>query len=85
MNSTGAAHMPKKSTCPIFCVNLGQTAEDSETFTNIWLSSKGLINAQLGFCHFIQGNDHDHVCKLLCIYMEKNQGRIINRAPMRIN
>ena len=39
MNSTGA--MPKKSTCPIF-LNLGQTAEDSEMFTNIWLSSIGL-------------------------------------------
>ena len=26
-----------------FGLNLGQTAEDSDMFTNIWLSSKGLI------------------------------------------
>ena len=25
-----------------FCLNLGQTAEDSDMFTNIWLSSRGL-------------------------------------------
>ena len=37
MNSTGA--MPKKIN------NLGQTAEDSDMFTNNWLSCKGL-NAQ---------------------------------------
>ena len=41
MNNTGA--MPKKSTCHMFCLNLGQTAEDSDMFTNIWLSSRGLI------------------------------------------
>ena len=34
MNSTGA--MPKKSTSH-FGLNLGQTAEDSEMFTNNWL------------------------------------------------
>ena len=41
MNSTGA--MPKKSTCPIFSqsTGVGQTADDSELFTNIWLSSIG--------------------------------------------
>ena len=27
-----------------FCLDLGQTAEDSDMFTNIWLSSKGLKN-----------------------------------------
>ena len=27
-----------------FGLNLGQTAEDSEMFTNNWLSSKGLTN-----------------------------------------
>ena len=26
-----------------FGLNLGQTAEDSDMFTNIWLSSKGLL------------------------------------------
>ena len=40
MNSTGA--MPKKSTMSNFCLNLSETAEDSEMFTNIWLSSVGL-------------------------------------------
>ena len=28
-----------------FGINLGQTAEDSEMFTNIWLSSKGLTES----------------------------------------
>ena len=27
-----------------FCLSLGQTAEDSDMFTNIWLSSRGLNN-----------------------------------------
>ena len=40
MNSTGA--MPKKINMSQFGLNLGQTAEDSEMFTNNWLSSKGL-------------------------------------------
>ena len=40
MNGTEA--MPKKSNMSHFGLNLGQTAEDSEMFTNIWLSSKGL-------------------------------------------
>ena len=39
MNNTGA--MPKKSTS-YFCLNLGQTAEDSDMFTIIWLRSRGL-------------------------------------------
>ena len=38
MNNTEA--MPKKSTS-YFCLNLGQTAEDSDMFTIIWLSSRG--------------------------------------------
>ena len=42
MNSTGAT--PKKINLSNFGLNLRQTAEDSEMFTNIWLSSKGLNN-----------------------------------------
>ena len=30
-----------------FGLNLGQTAEDSDMFTNIWLSSKGLTNMHI--------------------------------------
>ena len=40
MNSMGA--MPKKINMSHFGINLGQTAEDSDMFTNIWLSSIGL-------------------------------------------
>ena len=40
MNSTGA--MPKKINMSHFGLNLGKTAEDSEMFTNNWLSSKGI-------------------------------------------
>ena len=35
-----------------FCLNLGQTAEDSEMFTHIWLSSKGLKHVEFGFRGF---------------------------------
>ena len=48
MNNTGA--MPKKINMSYFCLNLGQTAEDSDMFTIIWLRSRGLI--VLAF-HFI--------------------------------
>ena len=43
MNSTGA--LPKKINMSNVGLNLGQTAEDSEMFTNNWLSSKGLKNS----------------------------------------
>ena len=36
-----------------FGLNLGQTAEDSDMFTNIWLSSKGLIDSVLFPCNSI--------------------------------
>ena len=42
MNSTGA--MPKKIYMSHFGLYLGQTAEDSEMFTNMWLSSNGLTD-----------------------------------------
>ena len=35
-----------------FCLNLGQTAENSDMFTNIWLSSRGLkyfFTMKIGF------------------------------------
>ena len=31
-----------------FCLNLGQTAEDSDMFTIIWLRPRGLILEELG-------------------------------------
>ena len=43
MNSTGAGSYAEKINMSHFGLNLGQTAEASEMFTDIWLSSIGLI------------------------------------------
>ena len=61
MNSTGA--MPKKINMSHFFY-LGQTAEDLEMFTNIWLSSIGIIKgtAVSKLCQF--RSLHDDVTQL---------------------
>ena len=42
MNNTGATAYAEKINMSYFCLNLGQTAEDSDMFTIIWLRPRGL-------------------------------------------